>query len=105
MKELILCRLWCTLLEQDLNETDALLREHFKANQEKYKPPTEEFEELGFDTEDFDQLFETSIVHLTTINDRNTPQEKAEIFERAMKIAYNAYYSLANEDMEGAIKD
>ena len=48
---------------------DIALKIHFEQKAANYPPPLEDFEDFGFEEEDFEELFKTSIELLLTIND------------------------------------
>ena len=65
----------------------------------------EEFEEMGFELEDFDEIYQTSIEYLLTINEVSTPAEKADVIERALEMAYKAHCSMSVELLSDQTKD
>ena len=80
------------------------MREHFKNKGASYPPPLEDFEDFGFEEEDFVELFKTSVEQLLTINDVYTPIQKSKIIKDALELAHKAYYSFSEDDVSEEIK-
>ena len=77
VKGMILQRIWNILDDTtEPSPEDENIRTHFKEQGSSYPPPLEDFEDFGFEEEDFVELFKTSVELLLTINDVYTPLKK-----------------------------
>ena len=77
VKWMILQRIWNILDDTtEPSPEDENIRMHFKEFGSTYPPPLEDFEDFGFEEEDFVELFKTSVELLLTINDVYTPLKK-----------------------------